>query len=632
MEKAWQQAPPDKNGHVTASKIASILVENSGLPRQDLRRIWNLAKSKNSPLGFMSYQEYCAAFTMAMELKSQRDEQLQRESNPFFNFDGFVDENVVTPPENKNVPEISSNPENNSGPEKAIDDLLEVEPMEDDELDEMHEIVEGVELLSDGELEELGKAEVNIMNIDDEVSTDSDYDPATLVHEDAVHGHLVSDLGQFSLGGKQLVDEPEYDPETLTDCAAPVQLGRKLVDEGEYDPETMTDCAAPTIGHKKGLVDEDEYDPETMTDCADISRTNIVDEGEYDPETLPQVADIDKSEKESFSLKPVDSKKVGQKKKLTALGEYDPETVPQEIAPTIKQSTFDKIKTYPGKRGPPDLKLSHTGSTKSQAPLSPDIVQYLGNSNTSSPSPPLPPRNPMHRNSPKLQPKLQLKGSFATSSSTTDIPFLCDAIASNNMTFLMKTNASAALVLGDYWIKQEGGRTIFEVPGKGKFKKEKKMCLQFVPQMSGVYFTPGVKGRPEGDQKVAVIQKKKHFCEIYAFKPFYDDQAPVSKSDTRYTWARAYPENEDSFIIATIEPGSKKNSFQEKYRIKRHPETGHWQGILTTDENEEVCMGTISIIDYSIVTGMEIEVYMVKTEPGYDAGFLIVAALLVDEI
>lgn len=45
--------------------------------------------------------------------------------------------------------------------------------MEDDELDEMHEIVEGVELLSDGELEELGKAEVNIMNIDDEVSTDS---------------------------------------------------------------------------------------------------------------------------------------------------------------------------------------------------------------------------------------------------------------------------------------------------------------------------------------------------------------------------------------------------------------------------------------------------------------------------
>lgn len=102
---------------------------------------------------------------------------------------------------------------------------------------------------------------------------------------------MCKDLGQFSLGGKQLVDEPEYDPETLTDCAAPVviffplpnsritsiifccsqQLGRKLVDEGEYDPETMTDCAAPTIGQKKGLVDEDEYDPETMTDCADIS-------------------------------------------------------------------------------------------------------------------------------------------------------------------------------------------------------------------------------------------------------------------------------------------------------------------------------------------------------------------------
>ena len=53
------------------------------------------------------------------------------------------------------------------------------------------------------------------------------------------------------------------------------------------------------------------------------------------------------------------------------------------------------------------------------------------------------------------------------------------------------------------------------MPVKVNYKRRKEMTLQFVPKMAGIFFTPGVNGRAEGDQKIAHIVRKKTFTEIF---------------------------------------------------------------------------------------------------------------------
>jgi hypothetical protein len=71
---------------------------------------------------------------------------------------------------------------------------------------------------------------------------------------------------------------------------------------------------------------------------------------------------------------------------------------------------------------------------------------------------------------------------------------------------------------------------------QAKFAKGKTpLLLRFVPAMSGVFFTPGINGRAEGDRRVAhaVYIKKEKVFEIHGYKPQYAGQQWSDRKDER---------------------------------------------------------------------------------------------------
>lgn len=120
-------------------------------------------------------------------------------------------------------------------------------------------------------------------------------------------------------------------------------------------------------------------------------------------------------------------------------------------------------------------------------------------------------------------------------------PHLCDALTGSKLHFNLMTNYARKHFPVDFFIKDQvrlpvlqasassacsycaqselqlpphctddrmhfrvqSGKDVLEVVGKGKFGKGKSMRVRFVPAMSGVYFTPGVMHRDEGDRRVS---------------------------------------------------------------------------------------------------------------------------------
>jgi hypothetical protein len=99
-------------------------------------------------------------------------------------------------------------------------------------------------------------------------------------------------------------------------------------------------------------------------------------------------------------------------------------------------------------------------------------------------------------------------------------PFLCDAIVSSDQRYYMKTNSACKVHGTTFTFKDIRGNDIFQADGKLEFKKTKSIRLQFVPKMSGIYFTPNIRGFSQGDRAVAYLERRsKEMFKFYGYAP-----------------------------------------------------------------------------------------------------------------
>lgn len=236
--------------------------------------------------------------------------------------------------------------------------------------------------------------------------------------------------------------------------------------------------------------------------------------------------------------------------------------------------------------------------------------------------------------------------------STPIAPFLCNAIVSTDQRYIMKTNRACKVHVTTFTAKDLKGKDIFEVEGKLDFKKGKAMELQFHPKMSGVFFTPGIRGFPEGDRRVAhIVQKEKNKWRLYGYKAYYDDQPPhemVAEVGERFLWgkitvsssSKKSKKKKDTLHIDMAQPNprakkaSAKPLFKERFQAKQSGDSEQWTVFPVTDAGipEHASIASISPIFSSLFTGFDLDCLDIRTLQGKDASIALVAALLIGEI
>lgn len=347
----------------------------------------------------------------------------------------------------------------------------------------------------------------------------------------------------------------------------------------------------------EGHIDSDfsDYDPRTIDD-QDAANFNIPQQA-----TTPQAPLADQTR------------------------DPEPQLPPLPQAPRVPSSPRPKLK---------GVTPSPPKQTKEPLSLT-EIVQMQSKTNKDSQT-----RSPEISRSPERKRPSQIEIDAQTRSkigltSKDPGPFLSDALVTGTESFLFKTARAQQLLVGDeFWVKKKNGTTILEVPGKIDFAKRKEMTIQFTPKMAGVFFTPGAFGRPEGDQKVAFIQRKKRYFEIQGYKPYFDGQTPSNKKDMRYLWGRVQADFNNSFTVGVIcqggGGGKKSEVFEEKYAIKKALDRDAWNGFYIDEENEEQIF-TISKVNFNM-GGLQVETTKLKPSANHDQGMMLCAALLVEEL
>ena len=230
-------------------------------------------------------------------------------------------------------------------------------------------------------------------------------------------------------------------------------------------------------------------------------------------------------------------------------------------------------------------------------------------------------------------------------------PFLSDAIVSTDQRYIMKTNQACKVHVATFMIKDFKRKDIFEVDGKIDFKKGKAMSLQFHPKMSGIFFTPGVRGFAEGDRRIAhIVQKEKNKWRLYGYKAYYDEQPVHEKVEhvgERFLWGKitvtasskkAKKKDTMHIDMAHPNPNAKKASakplFRERFQVKQSVDSQQWTVYPVGDGGipDHASMASISPILSSFFTGFDLDCLDVRTLQGKDASVALVAALIIGEI
>jgi len=137
-------------------------------------------------------------------------------------------------------------------------------------------------------------------------------------------------------------------------------------------------------------------------------------------------------------------------------------------------------------------------------------------------------------------------------------------------------------------------------------------------------------------------RKKIGYFEIYGYKPYFEGQPPTKQSEGRYIWARMTAASADEFTVSMVESDwnakTNKDHFGRDTSYVANKQAGCelWTMVHVVDENEDTDEGKrVGALDQETRdywTGSEIEVRAVHTIKKEDAGLLIVAALLIDEL